>query len=74
MKIATGAGELEVIWTSGLRRMRFPHLGVFVGPAESIIYPARTLAEVKETLGKYGALDADAAADALWAERPPSLR
>jgi hypothetical protein len=74
MEVATRAGDLEVIWTSGLRRVRFPHLGVFVGPAQMIIYPARTLAEVKEMLHKYEALDSDAAANALWAERPPSLR
>jgi hypothetical protein len=73
MQIATGTGELEVIWSSGKRRSRFPHLGVVVGPAERLIYPARTLAEVKETLCRYGALDPDAAVDALWAEPPPSL-
>jgi hypothetical protein len=74
MQIATGSGELEVTWTSGKRRMRFPHLRIPVGPAQAIIYPARTLAEVKETLRTHAALDPDAAADALWAERPPSLR
>jgi hypothetical protein len=74
MQVATGTGEREIIWTSGKRRQRFPHLGVWVGPAEMIIYPARTIAEVKETLRTCDVLDADAAADALWAERPQSLR
>ena len=74
MQVATGTGKLEIIWTSGKRRQRFPHLGVWVGPAEMIISPAQTLAEVKETLRTNGALDVDAAADALWGERPPSLR